>query len=70
MLSFRMFQAVLQNNLEGPCTGKGGLDQELASAVEERVAVPLPGHVPEPLGGREFRVHMDILDIRHRVQGP
>ena len=64
-LSFRMFQAVFQNCLEGTGAGKGGLDQKAAAAVEEGIAFHLPGGLPDTLGGWKRRVHMDVPDIRH-----
>lgn len=66
MPSFRMFQAVLQDRLKGPCADERGLDQDAATAVEERISVHLEGRCPNALGGRQSRVYLDVPDVRHR----
>ena len=66
-----MFQALLQDSLEGPGSGKGGLDQKTAAAVDEGIALHLSGGLPDSLGRRKRWVYMDVPDIRHcgRVHG-
>ena len=42
-----MFQALLQDRLKGPGSGKGGLDQDAAATVDEGIALQLPGGLPD-----------------------
>ena len=61
-----MFQALLQDSLEGPGSGKGCLDQDAAAAVKEGIPLQLLGRRLDSFSRRELWVYMDVSDIGHR----